>query len=98
MMPAHCDRCGDVPALPFRGTPLCPACTAQVGLEEAAAAHLHELMTPVVRQWAAHWAHTFRPVELAALLACEGEAWSGPAGEPDENALAYLHRITGGQA
>lgn len=98
-----CTRCGADNALPLpiaHADPmhLCPPCTAEVTLEEAAAAQLHALMAPAVRQWAAHWAHTIPAPSLASILAAQGETWSGPPADPYDAARAFLHTLTGGRA
>lgn len=59
-MNTPCDRCQSNNALPLMHRPghtenLCPACTARVALEDAAAQHLRALLTPAVATWVQHW-------------------------------------------
>lgn len=98
-----CTRCGADNALPLPITHadpmrLCPPCTVEVALEEAAAAQLHALIAPAVRQWAAHWGHAIPGASLASILAAQGETWSGPLADPYDAACTFLHTLTGGRA
>lgn len=76
-----CDTCGREDALPMPQRPgnlgyLCPTCAARAAAEDAAAAHLHALLLPVLGQWARHWgAAGVRPSALASLLSLEGLYW-----------------------
>lgn len=55
---AVCDSCGGMPALENPtgdGSDLCPKCTARRNLEEAAAAHLRDVLGETLGTWGDFW-------------------------------------------
>lgn len=79
---AVCDSCGETPALtnPLGdGSDLCPKCTARRNLEEAAAAHLRELIAPVLGAWGNFWMGAGLPQKTLVSLLETWEAVENPA-------------------
>ncbi len=73
-----CLVCGATPAVMDRRGHYhrCAPCHVREVLEEAAAAHLRQLLTPALGAWADHWTHAgIEPDSLAEMLEHASGAW-----------------------
>lgn len=67
------------------GDDLCPACAADLALDDAASDHLAALLRPIVQDWAKHWNRVgLTESALTATLEVVGAFWDG-AGAAGEN-------------
>lgn len=100
----ECECCGAPNALPLyrpegESEALCPRCTRNAVLIDAATADLHAQLAPVLKAWATRWEGVgLSGTALGEVLSCEGTHWHplgyrGRSGHADDNARAFIAEV-----